>query len=112
MAEQLSLASERTSLKSPDEPLTFNVQPWLIYFPYFPAARILIVLSTGDDPFWEAVDTWSGLTNDLEWYDLQQVTTRDSQLVITMDSTPTTQPGLMVRPFFLRFPLPIANNFV
>ncbi|TFK35297.1 beta-glucan synthesis-associated protein-domain-containing protein [Crucibulum laeve] len=48
----------------------------------------------GDDPFWEAVDLWYGATGDLEWYDPQQVTTRDGALVITMDSTSTTQAGL------------------
>ncbi|KAF9477276.1 beta-glucan synthesis-associated [Pholiota conissans] len=48
----------------------------------------------GDDPFWEAVDLWYGSTQDLEWYDPQQVTTRDGALVITMDSTSTTQAGL------------------
>jgi len=48
----------------------------------------------GDDPFWEAVDVWYGATGDLEWYDPQQVTTRDGALVITMDSTDTLQPGL------------------
>ncbi|PPQ73668.1 hypothetical protein CVT26_010760 [Gymnopilus dilepis] len=48
----------------------------------------------GDDPFWEAVDLWYGSTGDLEWYDPQQVTTRDGALIITMDSTSTTQAGL------------------
>ncbi|KAF8188985.1 beta-glucan synthesis-associated [Pholiota molesta] len=48
----------------------------------------------GDDPFWEAVDLWYGSTQDLEWYDPQQVTTRGGALVITMDSVNTTQPGL------------------
>jgi len=48
----------------------------------------------GDDPYWEAVDLWYGATNDLEWYDPIQVTTRDGNLVITMDSTATTQSGL------------------
>lgn len=47
----------------------------------------------GDDPFWEAVDLWYGSTGDIEWYDPQQVTTRDGALVITMDSTDTTAPG-------------------
>ncbi|KAH6901573.1 beta-glucan synthesis-associated protein-domain-containing protein [Coprinopsis sp. MPI-PUGE-AT-0042] len=45
----------------------------------------------GDDPFWEAVDLWYGATGDLEWYDPQQVTTRDGHLIITIDSTATTQ---------------------
>lgn len=48
----------------------------------------------GDDPFWEAVDLWYGATGDLEWYDPQQVTTRNGSLVITMDSTTTTQAHL------------------
>ncbi|KAG7100302.1 hypothetical protein E1B28_002077 [Marasmius oreades] len=47
----------------------------------------------GDDPYFEAMDMWYGVTQDLEWYDPQQVTTRDGALVITMDSTNTTQPG-------------------
>ncbi|KAG7086517.1 hypothetical protein E1B28_002469 [Marasmius oreades] len=40
----------------------------------------------GDDPYFEAMDLWYGVTADLEWYDPQQVTTRDGALVITMDS--------------------------
>jgi beta-glucanase (GH16 family) len=40
------------------------------------------------------VDLWYGSTQDLEWYDPQQVTTRGGALVITMDSVNTTQPGL------------------
>ncbi|KAJ8496348.1 hypothetical protein ONZ45_g12486 [Pleurotus djamor] len=47
----------------------------------------------GDDPFWEAVDIWYGVTGDLEWYDPQQVITRDGHLVITMDSTETLVAG-------------------
>lgn len=48
----------------------------------------------GDDPYWEAVDLWYGVTGDIEWYDPSQVTTRDGALVITMDSTATAQAGL------------------
>jgi beta-glucanase (GH16 family) len=40
----------------------------------------------GDDPFWEAVDLWYWPTNDLEWYDPKQVTTRDGALIITMEA--------------------------
>lgn len=47
----------------------------------------------GDDPFWEAMDIWYGVTGDIEWYDPSQVTTRDGALVITMDSTATLQSG-------------------
>ncbi|KAL0572856.1 hypothetical protein V5O48_009105 [Marasmius crinis-equi] len=48
----------------------------------------------GDDPYFEAVDIWYGVTQDLDWYDPSQVTTRDGALVITMDTTATPQPGL------------------
>ncbi|EEB90334.1 hypothetical protein MPER_11470, partial [Moniliophthora perniciosa FA553] len=48
----------------------------------------------GDDPFFEAVDIWYGVTQDLEWYDPQQVSTRDGAMVITMDSADTVQPHL------------------
>jgi beta-glucanase (GH16 family) len=56
--------------------------------------KLIKASSTGDDPFWEAVDLWYGATADLEWYDPQQITTRDGNLVITMDSTSTAQAGL------------------
>ena len=39
----------------------------------------------GDDPFWEAVDLYYWPTVDLEWYDPAQITTKDGQLVITME---------------------------
>lgn len=52
------------------------------------------LLSVGDDPFWEAVNLWYGATGDIEWYDPGQVTTRGGALVITMDSTSTTQAGM------------------
>jgi beta-glucanase (GH16 family) len=39
----------------------------------------------GDDPYWEAVDLWYWATNDLEWYDPAQVTTKDGKLQITME---------------------------
>ncbi|KAG6860572.1 hypothetical protein C0995_009717 [Termitomyces sp. Mi166 len=48
----------------------------------------------GDDPFWEAVDLWYGATGDIEWYDPQQIITRNGSLVITLDSVDTLQPGL------------------
>jgi len=48
----------------------------------------------GNDPYWEAVHLWYGATADLEWYGPQQVTTCYGSLVITMDSAPTSQPGL------------------
>ncbi|TEB12334.1 beta-glucan synthesis-associated protein KRE6 [Coprinellus micaceus] len=39
----------------------------------------------GDDPYWEAVDLHYWGTNDLEWYDPHQVTTRDGSLQIKME---------------------------
>ncbi|KAF8918435.1 glycoside hydrolase family 16 protein, partial [Mucidula mucida] len=48
----------------------------------------------GEDPYWEAVDLWYGVTGDEEWYDPRQVTTRDGSLVITMDSVDTLESGL------------------
>ncbi|KAF8624603.1 hypothetical protein AX17_007096 [Amanita inopinata Kibby_2008] len=48
----------------------------------------------GDDPYWEAVDLWYGVTGDLEWYDPSQITTRNGSLVITMDSTATLSSNL------------------
>ncbi|KAJ1980528.1 hypothetical protein H4R35_001083 [Dimargaris xerosporica] len=43
----------------------------------------------GDDPHWEAVDLWYWATMDLEYYKPEQVTTKDGNLVITVDKTPT-----------------------
>jgi beta-glucanase (GH16 family) len=43
----------------------------------------------GDDAFWEAVDLWYWATEDQEWYDPKQITTKDGYLQITMDNTPT-----------------------
>ncbi|KAF8314472.1 beta-glucan synthesis-associated [Clavulina sp. PMI_390] len=49
----------------------------------------------GDDPFWEAVDLWYQSTQDLEWYDPGQITTRDGALVIVLDAADTDDhPGL------------------
>ncbi|KAF3147695.1 hypothetical protein TWF594_002285 [Orbilia oligospora] len=43
----------------------------------------------GEDPFWEAVDIWYGATQDSEWYDPNQITTKDGVLEITFDAFPT-----------------------
>ncbi|KAH7104836.1 beta-glucan synthesis-associated [Auriculariales sp. MPI-PUGE-AT-0066] len=39
----------------------------------------------GEDPFWEAVDLWYGVTQDLEWYDPHQATTGDGKLRIKLE---------------------------
>ncbi|MCJ1344226.1 hypothetical protein MMC31_002429, partial [Peltigera leucophlebia] len=40
----------------------------------------------GDDPYWTAVDIWYGVTQDLEWYDPDAVTTKDGVLEIRFDA--------------------------
>ena len=42
----------------------------------------------GDDPYWEAVDIWYRATNDMEWYDPKQITTRAGKLRILMERAP------------------------
>jgi beta-glucanase (GH16 family) len=53
----------------------------------------------GNDPYWEAVNLWYGDTGDQEWYDPQQITTRNGSLVITMESVAdvTSNHGLRYR---------------
>lgn len=40
----------------------------------------------GDDPFWQAVDLWYGVTEDLEWYDPDAITTANGTLAIRFDA--------------------------
>lgn len=40
----------------------------------------------GDDPYWHAVDLWYGVTQDLEWYDPDAVTTDNGALEIRFDA--------------------------
>ncbi|MCJ1476534.1 hypothetical protein MMC13_005200 [Lambiella insularis] len=40
----------------------------------------------GDDPYFTAVDIWYGVTQDLEWYDPDAVTTKDGALEIRFDA--------------------------
>ena len=42
----------------------------------------------GDDPFFQAVDLWYGVTQDLEWYDPDAVTTKDGVLELKFDAFP------------------------
>jgi beta-glucanase (GH16 family) len=42
--------------------------------------------SPGDDPYWEAVDLWYGATNDQEWYDPSQITTKDGKFSILLEN--------------------------
>lgn len=49
----------------------------------------------GDDPFFTAVDIHYWPTNDFEWYDPGQVTTKDGHLLLTIEQIPTN--NLMFR---------------
>jgi beta-glucanase (GH16 family) len=40
----------------------------------------------GDDPYFQAMDFWYGVTQDLEWYDPDAVTTKDGTLNIRFDT--------------------------
>ncbi|KAK8170861.1 beta-glucan synthesis-associated protein-domain-containing protein [Phyllosticta citrichinensis] len=40
----------------------------------------------GDDPYFQAMDFWYGVTQDLEWYDPDAVTTKDGTLNIRFDA--------------------------
>ena len=42
----------------------------------------------GDDPYWEAEDYHYWSTQNLEWYDPKQITTRDGHLIITFTDRP------------------------
>lgn len=42
----------------------------------------------GDDPYWEAVDLWYGVTADQEWYDPAQITTKGGALQILLEQVP------------------------
>ena len=40
----------------------------------------------GDDPYWQGMDIWYGVTQDLEWYDPDAITTGDGTLNIRFDA--------------------------
>ncbi|KAL8797148.1 MAG: hypothetical protein Q9195_000615 [Heterodermia aff. obscurata] len=40
----------------------------------------------GDDPYFQAMDLWYGVTQDLEWYDPDAVTTKDGVLELRFDA--------------------------
>ncbi|THC89742.1 hypothetical protein EYZ11_010807 [Aspergillus tanneri] len=40
----------------------------------------------GDDPYYQAVDIWYGVTQDFEWYDPDAVTTKDGVLELRFDA--------------------------
>ncbi|KAL7415902.1 glycoside hydrolase family 16 protein [Mrakia frigida] len=42
----------------------------------------------GDDPYWESIDLHAWGTNDLEWYDHRQLSTKDGKLVLELAEIP------------------------
>lgn len=48
----------------------------------------------GDDPFWEAMDLHYWGTNNLEWYDPEQLTTVDGKLKVTLSKSTPKYHGL------------------
>ena len=38
----------------------------------------------GDDPYWESIELHAWGTNDLEWYDHRQLSTKDGKLVLEL----------------------------
>ena len=40
----------------------------------------------GDDAYWQGMDIWYGVTQDLEWYDPDAITTQDGYLALRFDA--------------------------
>ena len=89
-------ASGRFTLIDPDTPKEAHSQPgWrdssqtyeLVFSDEFNTPGRTFY--PGDDPYWEAVDLHYWATNNLEWYDPAAITTRDGDLVITLEQKQT-----------------------
>ncbi|PGG99996.1 hypothetical protein GX51_06012, partial [Blastomyces parvus] len=87
------LQNIRTSLIDPDTPesaksmISANGKRWKLVFSdeFNKDGRTFY---EGDDPYFEAVDIWYGVTQDLEWFDPDAVTTRNGKLEIRFDAFP------------------------
>ncbi|PGH29245.1 hypothetical protein GX50_08008 [[Emmonsia] crescens] len=85
------LQNIRTSLIDPDTPesaksiISANGKKWKLVFSdeFNKDGRTFY---DGDDPFFQAVDIWYGVTQDLEWYDPDAVTTKNGKLEIRFDA--------------------------
>ncbi|RMZ90701.1 hypothetical protein DV736_g2075, partial [Chaetothyriales sp. CBS 134916] len=85
------LKNVRTSLIDPDTPSSaktktdFQGNTWHLAFSdeFSTPGRTFY---DGDDPFWQAVDLWYGVTKDLEWYDPDAVTTNNGILELRFDA--------------------------
>ncbi|KLJ08370.1 hypothetical protein EMPG_16201 [Blastomyces silverae] len=87
------LQNIRTSLIDPDTPesakskISANGKKWKLVFSdeFNKDGRTFY---DGDDPFFQAVDIWYGVTQDLEWYDPDAVTTKNGKLELRFDAIP------------------------
>ena len=85
------LQNIRTSLIDPDTPssamtkTTHDGSTWNLVFSdeFSKSGRSFF---DGDDPYFEAVDLWYGVTRDLEWYDPDAITTNNGVLELRFDA--------------------------
>ncbi|KAE8144430.1 beta-glucan synthesis-associated protein-domain-containing protein [Aspergillus avenaceus] len=93
VGDRAILSNIRTGLIDPDTPTsartkkTADGKEWKLVFSdeFNTPGRTFY---DGDDPFYQAVDIWYGVTQDLEWYDPDAVTTRDGVLELRFDAFP------------------------
>jgi beta-glucan synthesis-associated protein KRE6 len=90
-SKQPLLKNLATSLIDPDTPQSamtkkdFHGNTWNLVFSdeFSKPGRTFY---DGDDPYWHAVDLWYGVTENLEWYDPDAITTGDGALQIRFDA--------------------------
>ncbi|RAH41939.1 SKN1/KRE6 family beta-glucan synthesis-associated protein [Aspergillus brunneoviolaceus CBS 621.78] len=91
VGQQPMLANIRTGLIDPETPksamskTTADGKEWQLVFSdeFNTPGRTFY---DDDDAYFQAVDLWYGVTQDLEWYDPDAVTTRDGNLEIRFDA--------------------------
>jgi beta-glucan synthesis-associated protein KRE6 len=85
------LKNVRQSLIDPDTPKSamtkkdYHGNTWNLVFSdeFTKSGRTFF---DGDDPYWQAMDIWYGVTQDLEWYDPDAVTTNNGVLELRFDA--------------------------
>ncbi|KAE8328099.1 beta-glucan synthesis-associated protein-domain-containing protein [Aspergillus sergii] len=93
VGERSTLKNLRTGLIDPDTPASAMTKKsadgkeWKLVFSdeFNTPGRTFY---DGDDAFLQAVDIWYGVTQDLEWYDPDAVTTKDGVLELRFDAFP------------------------
>ncbi|RMZ75664.1 hypothetical protein DV737_g5195, partial [Chaetothyriales sp. CBS 132003] len=85
------LTNVRTTLVDPDTPSSaktktdYHGNTWdLVFSDEFTTEGRTFY--DGDDPYWQAMDLWYGVTKDLEWYDPDAATTKDGVLELRFDA--------------------------